>query len=210
MIQFYFDFISPYSYLAWTQIHELAGRRQRLVEPVPVLLAGLLGHHGTRGPAEVPAKRVYVFVDCVRTARRLGVPLSPPPTHPFNPLLALRAASLELDDDLRRQLIDALFAEVWGGGRGVEDEGVVTEIGDRLGIDDIAARAREPAIKERLRSQTEELVGLGGFGVPTMAVNGEIFWGLDSFANLEAHLQGQRLPEDLLERWAHVQPSATR
>jgi 2-hydroxychromene-2-carboxylate isomerase len=65
-IRFCFDFISPYAYLAWTQVHALADRHGRAVEPVPVLFAALLDHHGTVGPAEVPAKRRYLMFDVVR------------------------------------------------------------------------------------------------------------------------------------------------
>ena len=102
MIRFHFDFISPYAYLAWTQIHALAARHGRSVEPVPVLFAALLDHHGTKGPAEIPAKRRYLMFDVVRKARALGVPIGPPPAHPFDPLLALRVASVPMDAQATR------------------------------------------------------------------------------------------------------------
>src|SRR5262249_60031058 len=86
-IDFHFDFISPYAYLGWTQIHALAARHGRAVRPVPTLFAALLNHSGTLGPAEIPLKRVYIFKDALRTAQVFGVPLEPPPSHPFNPLL---------------------------------------------------------------------------------------------------------------------------
>lgn len=88
-ISFHFDYLSPYAYLAWTQLHALAAQDGRDVLPVPTLLAALLDHSGSRGPAEIPAKRVYIFKDALRSARVLGLPLAPPPRHPFNPLLAL-------------------------------------------------------------------------------------------------------------------------
>ena len=78
MLRFHFDYLSPYAYLAWTQIHALAQRHGRTVEPVPTLFAALLAHGGTKGPAEIPAKRIYVFKDALRTARLLGVPLQLP------------------------------------------------------------------------------------------------------------------------------------
>src|SRR5512140_3653821 len=96
-IRFCFDYVSPYAYLAWTQIHALAARHGREVTPVPVLFAALLDAAGTKGPAEIPAKRGYVFKDVLRSAHRLRVPLVPPPAHPFNPLLALRVSSLDLE-----------------------------------------------------------------------------------------------------------------
>jgi 2-hydroxychromene-2-carboxylate isomerase len=92
---FYFDFISPYAFLAWTQLPALAKRCRTTLEPVPVLFAGLLDAHGQKGPAEIPAKRRYLFKDIARKARRLGFPsISAPPAHPFNPLLSLRISYL--------------------------------------------------------------------------------------------------------------------
>ncbi|MBC7052108.1 2-hydroxychromene-2-carboxylate isomerase, partial [Salmonella enterica subsp. enterica serovar Enteritidis] len=80
---------------------------------------GLLDAHGTKGPAEIPAKRIYTFRDAYRKAHRLGLPpLRPPPSHPFNPLLALRVASSELDPATKRRLIDALFQATWVAGTG--------------------------------------------------------------------------------------------
>ena len=111
-LRFYFDYISPYAYLAWTQIHALAARHGRTVEPVPVLFAALLDANGQRGPAEIPRKRVYIFKDTLRTAHLLGVPLGGPKTHPFNPLLALRVSSLPMEPETRRRLIDKLYAAV--------------------------------------------------------------------------------------------------
>src|SRR5215468_8820411 len=94
MITLHFDFLSPYAYLAWCALPALAERYGQTIRPVPTLLAALLAHGQTRGPAEIPAKRVYVFKDTLRSAALMGVPLSPPPSHPFNPLLALRVAGL--------------------------------------------------------------------------------------------------------------------
>jgi len=210
MIEFFFDYLSPYAYLAWTQIHELAERHGETVEPVPVLLAGLLGHNGTLGPAEVPAKRVYVFKDCVRTAVRLGVPLAPPPSHPFNPLLALRVSCLAVEPERRIELITALFTETWAGGRGVDSPEVIDEVATAVGIQDAVGKATTSGNKARLRDNGERAIALGHFGVPTLVTKGEMFWGLDSFDNLEAFLEGSKLPDDLLERWQHVKPSAKR
>jgi 2-hydroxychromene-2-carboxylate isomerase len=212
-IRFLFDFISPYAYLAWTQIHALAERHGRVVEPVPILFAALLDAHGHKGPAEIPPKRIYIFKDVVRTAHVLGVPLAPPPTHPFNPLLALRAASLPLGDAGRRALIDELFRAAWGGGAGVDDPGKVARAATTAGLDGdaIVEAAQGPEAKARLRAQTDAALAAGAFGVPAIEVEGESFWGLDSFPHVERHLRGEDpVTPESLARWAHVAPSATR
>lgn len=212
-IRFHFDFISPYAYLAWTQIHALAERTGAIVEPVPVLFAGLLNHHGQKGPAEIPAKRVYVFKDALRRATLLGVPLALPPSHPFNPLLALRAV-LAAPEDRRRLLIDALFAATWGDApeRGVDRPEVVRAAARAAGIDDdLVERASAPQIKDALRTSTEEAIAAGVFGVPAMRVGDELFWGLDSFDLLERHLRGEDpLTPELLARIRDVPASARR
>jgi 2-hydroxychromene-2-carboxylate isomerase len=209
---FYFDLLSPYAYIAWHQIHGLAERYGRSVQPVPTLLAALLAHGATKGPAEIPAKRVYVFKDALRSARRLGLPLVPPPTHPFNPLVALRAASV-VEGEAQRRLIDGLFAAVWGGGGGAESAEAVQAIATAAGLDGAAlvAAAGGPAAKAALRSQTEQAIAAGVFGVPSMIVDGELFWGYDSFAHLEGFLRGEDpvQPGDL-ERWANLPASAAR
>jgi len=216
-IRFHFDPLSPYAYLAWTQLPALAARHGRAVEPVPTLLAGLLAHGHTRGPAEIPAKRAYIFKDVVRSAHRLGVPLAPPPHHPFNPLLALRAATV-VEGEPRIRLVDALFHAAWGGGDGVEGPERIARAARQAGLDGdaiVAAASAEPA-KAALRAATEAAIAAGVFGVPTMAVDGELFWGLDSFGHLERYLEGDdpfvtgAVGPAVVERWAATVPSATR
>ena len=212
-IAFHFDFISPYAYLAWTQIHDLAQRFGRAVAPVPTLLAPLLAHGATKGPAEIPAKRRYMFFDVLRSAHVLGVPIAPPSSHPFNPLLALRVASLDLGADEKRRLVGALYTAVWATGHGVETPEKVAAVATEAGFDgaDLVRRASEQSIKDRLRKQTEDAIAAGVFGVPTAIADGEMFWGLDSFAHLERHLRGEGYDARAkLREWAGVRPTASR
>ena len=213
-IRFHFDFLSPYAYLAWTQLHALADRHGRTVEPVPVLFAALLDHHGTKGPAEIPAKRRYLMFDVVRKARALGVPIAPPPAHPFNPLFALRVASVSIEPAIRRALIDRIYAAVWAGeARNIEDRAVVAALAREVGIgDQVLAAAESPEGKARLRTQTERAIADGVFGVPTALVGGELFWGVDSLADLDRFLATgtPTVDRDTLARWTALQPSATR
>lgn len=212
-LRFSFDFISPYAYLGWLQIHALAARHGREVEPVPVLFAALLNHFGHKGPAEIPPKRLYIFKNVLRLAHRLGVPLVPPPAHPFNPLLSLRVASLPLPAAERRSLIDALFAAAWGGGGGVADAAAVRRAVDAAGFDGVAllAEAETPAAKDRLRRQTDDALARGLFGVPSVEVDGELFWGCDAFPDVENFLRGEDpvSPTDLA-RWANLPAAAQR
>lgn len=212
-ITFFFDFISPYAYLAWTQIHALAARHRCDVEPVPILFAALLDKYGHKGPAEIPPKRVYIFKDVLRSAAVLGVKLEPPPAHPFNPLLALRCASLVDDHDDKRRAIDALYAAVWAGGPGVTDASVMAEVLSAAGLDGggLVERASTDEAKARVRAQTERALAAGAFGVPSMLVDGELFWGLDSFAHVERRLEAQDPVDHIdLDRWRDLPAQAQR
>jgi 2-hydroxychromene-2-carboxylate isomerase len=212
-IRFYFDFISPYAYLAWTQIHELAARYDHGVEAIPILFAALLGTHGQKGPAEIPPKRIYVFKDTMRTAKVLGVPFGLPPSHPFNPLLALRIVSSVNDPVERRRVVDLLFRATWGGGPGVNDPETVRSLLDAAGFDGAAlvARAQTAEVKTQLKAETDRAIADGAFGVPTLIVRGELFWGYDSFGHIERRLRGEDPIEGLdLDQWRDLPASATR
>src|SRR5262245_62519695 len=158
MIRFHFDYLSPYAYIAWTQIHALGERHGLPIEPVPTLLAALLAAGQTKGPAEIPAKRIWVFKDTLRTASVLGIPFGAPPTHPFNPLPALRVSALDLPAEGKRLVIDVLFHATWGGGSGIESAEKVSAALDAAGFAgaELVARATEPASKQRLRELTDE------------------------------------------------------
>jgi 2-hydroxychromene-2-carboxylate isomerase len=192
-LTFYFDFISPYAFLAWTQIRAIAKRHGRELEPRPILFAALLDAHGTKGPAEIPAKRSYLRKDIPRKAARFGVQVLPPVAHPFNPLLPLRVSSLPLEPDMRERIIDALYAAVWSKRQAIDSAEAVFAVLASAGFDGapLIAAAQEAETKARLRTATEAAITRGVFGVPTIDVDGELFWGTDSLVDLEAFLRGE-------------------
>ena len=210
-LSFHFDYISPYSYLAWRRLEGFAPEHGLRVEVKPTLLAGLLNHLGHRGPGEIPPKRRYMFKDCVRAAAQLGVPFEPPASHPFNPLPSLRATLLDMEESTRQRLVTRLFEATWAESRDVASVEVVAELCADVGVHDAAERIQDPAIKKRLLDASAEAIELGLFGVPTMIVDGELFWGTDSFPHLERYLAGSDpvRPGDI-ERWAAIPASASR
>ena len=213
-LRFYFDFISPYAYLGWKAIHAVAERHDRTVEPVPILFAGLLSHFGHKGPAEIPPKRTYIFKHVLRLAAEAQLPLSPPPAHPFRPLLGLRICGLpQLSDDERRRAIDALYDATWGDGPGIEDPTVVAGLLDAVGLDGgaLCEAATQPAAKQRLIEATQAAVADGVFGVPAVRVDEELFWGYDAFGHVEAFLEGKDpISQDDLQKWSDLPASAHR
>jgi 2-hydroxychromene-2-carboxylate isomerase len=190
-LSFHFDFLSPSAYLAWREVHALAEKHGRTVTAVPTLLAALLSAHGHKGPAEIEPKRIYTGKHVLRLAADHEAPLVPPPVHPFNPLLPLRIASLERPD--QRAIIDALYAAAWGGGGGVHDEALVHNALAARGLpaDALIAEGKSDAAKRRLREATDRALAQGCFGVPTLFVDGELFWGFDSFAHVDRYLAGK-------------------
>jgi 2-hydroxychromene-2-carboxylate isomerase len=208
---FYFDFISPFAYLAWTRLPAIESECQVHIEPVPVLFAGLLNAHGQLGPAEIPAKARWVYRHVARQANRHGIEINPPVHHPFNPLIALRVVSLPLPGEQRNQLIDALFRAVWVEARHVAEPEVVMAVADSVGLDGMVLvdAANTPKNKELLRRHTEQAIADGIFGVPTVRAGNEVFWGFDDLQNLIEYLKGNDPISGQL--WGELpEPSATR
>ena len=213
-IEFFFDYISSNAYLAWLELPKLAATYGREVRPVPTLFAGLLGAHGQLGPAEIPAKAAWMFRNNLRKAALLGVPLNAPVHHPFNPLLALRVSALPRTAAERARAITALFDAVWVERQHVSEPAVVARVLDAAGLAgaQLVEEAHGDAAKARLRADTDAAIARGVFGVPTMAVGSELFWGYDDFAFLELHLAGRDpLSEEAVARWSgKSSPSAMR
>ncbi len=171
----YFDFISPYAYLQWQRLEQI--RAFVHVEPVPILFAGLLNHHGQKGPAEIPAKRIHTFLFVQWLAKREGVEIKLPPAHPFNPLPALRLCLASNNSDA---MIDAIFNQIWRRGEAVDSIEVLQNIARQFGITDLATSIAEPKIKQKLMQNTEAAVAANIFGVPTLDFGERQFWGFDA------------------------------
>ena len=175
MLDWYYDFISPYCYLQCTMFPALpTGAQVRLK---PVLFGALLDHAGTLGPAEIPGKREHTYRQTLWLARRHGVPMRLPPRHPFNPLSVLRLA-VALDAPLA--IVRRIFDFIWAEGRDPSDPSEFAALADALGVEDAGARIADQSVKARLKSNTDEAIAAGVWGVPTFAIDGFCFWGFDS------------------------------
>jgi 2-hydroxychromene-2-carboxylate isomerase len=182
----YFDFISPFAYL---QFKAMAALRPRLaLTPRPILFAALLDHYGHKGPAEIPQKRRFTYRFVQWQADRVGVPLRFPPEHPFNPLAALRLAVAGHCD---WALIDAIFERIWVHGQRSDRASDFSELAARFGIADVEMALADAGVKSALRANTEAAIAAGVFGVPTVAVDGELYWGQDATPMLLDHLDAK-------------------
>lgn len=199
----YFDFVSPYAYLQSEMLGRFDGRLE--LTPVPVLFAGLLNHWGTVGPAEVGPKRAWTYRETLLLADRADIPMRYPPGHPFNPLPALRLA---IAAGATWDAVHGIFRFIWQEGGDMGDPAAVAEMAGRLGIDDAQARLAEPAVKDRLRTNTEEAVEAGIFGVPTVRVDGENFWGVGATDLVLAYLDDPAILDTEAQRHAANLPAA--
>ena len=173
-VRWYFDFISPYSYLQGTRLD--AFHRLTQIEYKPILFAGLLEHHGQKGPAEIPAKKIHTFREIVWRAHRDGIALKLPAMHPFNPLPLLRL-SIALGN--RPEVVDALFRFVWVQGHLPTDPKAWAALCESLGVTDPDSLIARPDVKAELRANTDEAIKAGVFGVPSLLIRDQLFWGDD-------------------------------
>ena len=183
-LTFWFDPLSPFAYLAFERLPQVLEGQSYVVEYRPVLLAALLQHLGTKGPAEIEPKRAWTFRHVHWVAQHHGIPMDTPLMHPFNPLPLLRLA---VACGPNRQVVETIFKHVWQGGADAVDPTRLAALQAEL------APALDPAgaeVKQRLREHTDEAVAKGLFGVPTIELEGRLFWGLDALEMVADALRG--------------------
>jgi 2-hydroxychromene-2-carboxylate isomerase len=181
-VTWYFDFISPYAYFSLQTLERLGTEVELHYEPV--LLAGLLNHWGQKGPAEIPAKRVWTYRSCVWWAQQNNLPFRVPAAHPFNPLAYLRLCIAAGNSPVA---VRTIFDGLWTSGVDPADPGAVASLAASLGIP--LERIADPVVKGALRESTERAVQKGVFGVPTFAIDHHLFWGNDSLDFVMAYLR---------------------
>lgn len=191
-IDFYFDFSSPYGYLASTRINALAAHHLRRVTWRPILLGPMFKAAGTAPLVGVPLKGPYSVRDFARTARFLGVPYKQPDSFPTGTQNAARAFYWINDRDPVRahQFAAACYYTYFGQGIDITPAEKVAEIAASLGKDRDAALAAmaDPAVKERLKHEVDAALARGVFGSPFIIVDGEPFWGNDRLDQVDAWL----------------------
>ena len=206
IVDWYFDFVSPFAYLQGERLASLPPRLS--VRYRPVLFAGLLDAHGQKGPAEIPAKRAFTYRFVVWQARKLGIPIKFPHEHPFNPLPLLRLA---IACDAAPDQVQRIFRFVWRDGRLPDLPIEWAELASDMGMPDAEARLSDPEVKAALRRNTDEAIARGVFGVPTLAVGDELFWGVDATAMaVEYALAGGRYDDPEVERVSSLPVGASR
>ena len=187
-LTFYFDVISPYAYLAFDQLPRTLSGLSYQVSYQPVLFGAVLQHHGQLGPAEIPGKREWTYRQAMWLARQQGLSMTLPKSHPFNPLGLMRlATACDANGHPNRFVCEQLFKHVWASGLEAADPERLNELTQTL-APERAPDAQD--VKDQLRAATEQAIAKGVFGVPTIEVNGELFWGQDALPMLKQFLDG--------------------
>lgn len=182
-VEFYFDFGSPTSYLAYTQLPGICAAAGAELVYRPVLLGGVFQATGNTSPIAVPAKGRYTLIDMQRFARRYGVPLKMNPHFPINTLLLMRAATgVQLRQPERFEaLLACVFKGMWVDALNLGDATVLGPLLAEAGFDPQAllALSAEQEVKDALKANTEAAIKRGMFGAPTVFVGDEMFFGQD-------------------------------
>ena len=190
-VDFYFDYGSPTAYLAWTQLPGLAKRTGATVNYRPVLLGGVFQATGNRSPVEIAAKGKYMFEDLKWFAARYGVKYERNAHFPINTLNLMRGALAALGDGCFMPYSDAVFKATWVDNVNMNEPAEIGRVLKEAGLDPqkIMAATQEPAIKEALKSATEEAVKRGVFGAPTFFVGEHMHFGQDRLPYVEELLR---------------------
>ena len=182
-VEFYFDFGSPTTYLAWTQLPRLCAESGAQLVYKPMLLGGVFQATGNASPVTVPAKGRFMLQDLARFARRYQVPMQFNPHFPINTLPLMRAA-VAVQQRLPERFeafLTLIFQAMWVQARNLGDPAVLAEVLVAGGFDpqQLLALTAEQAIKDALKANTDEAVKRGVFGAPSLFVGDELFFGQD-------------------------------
>ena len=192
-ITLFFDFSSPYAYLASTQIEAIAARHLRDIEWVPVLLGPVFEATGSRPLVEQPLKGDYARIDIPRSARFYGVPYHQPDPFPIATFQAARVLiGLQQEDDQHAlPWLHACFAAYFADNRNIAELPVLDAIGAEIGLPagTVERFTADAAIKARLRANVERALAAGMCGAPFMVADDQPFWGVDRLPQLEHWLQ---------------------
>jgi 2-hydroxychromene-2-carboxylate isomerase len=196
-IHFYFDVISPYAWLAFKALPSTLEGIAHRVHYHPVVFGAMLKHHGQLGPAELPGKRDWTYRQVMWLAKQQGTVLQMPASHPFNSLALQRmAVATSPNGEPAREVVEAIFKHVWCSGLEAADASRMAELQTYLtqwmqqSQPNFQIDIQAPEVKQKLQQHTQAAIDLGLFGVPSMVVDGQVFWGQDALPMLRAYLEG--------------------
>ena len=179
--EFYFDFISPYSFLAHKQIKKIEANENVKIKYNPILLGGLHNLHGIKAPAFIPAKAKHMIRDCKLIAEKNEIRFKFNYYFPIRTLNLMRGVIVAEEDNIKSYYIDSIFNTIWQDGLNMNDEIIIEKVLKNLNVNPktFFLRSTSSLVKESLRKKTSEAYEKGIFGAPTFIANNKIFWGQD-------------------------------
>ena len=188
---FYFDFVSPYSFLAHKELRKIENKESIKIKYMPVLLGGLHNLHGIKAPAFIPAKAKHMIRDCKLIAEKNNVKFKFNSYLPIRSLNLMRGVLVAEEDNIKSYYIDNIFNKIWQDGLNMNDEIIIQKVLKNLNVNPktFTLRLTSSQIKDSLRKKTSDAYQRGIFGAPTFVANNKIFWGQDrlEFALKEAN-----------------------
>ena len=178
---FYFDFVSPYSFLAHKEVRKIENKAEIKINYKPLLLGGLHNLHGIKAPAFIPAKAKHMVRDCKLIAERNNIKFKFNSYFPIKSLNLMRGVLVAEEDNIKNYYIDNIFSTIWQDGLNMNYEIIVQKVLKNLNINPktFSLRSTSSLIKDSLRNKTNEAYEKGIFGAPTFVSNNKIFWGQD-------------------------------
>ena len=178
---FYFDFVSPYSFLAHKQIRKIEKKEGIKIRYKPILVGGLHNLHGIKAPAFIPAKAKHMIRDCKLIAAKNGVKFKFNSYFPIRSLNLMRGVFVAEEDNIKSYYIDSIFNTIWQDGLNMNDQVIVEKVLKNLNVNTktFILRSTSSLMKDSLRKKTNDAYEKGIFGAPTFVVNNKIFWGQD-------------------------------
>jgi len=178
---FYFDFVSPYSFLAHKEIIKIEKKNSVKIRYKPILLGGLHNLHGIKAPAFIPAKAKHMIRDCKLIAEKNKIKFKFNSYFPIRSLNLMRGVLVAEEDNYKSYYIDSIFNSIWQDGLNINDENIIEKILKNLNVNPktFLLRSASSSIKDSLKKRTNEAYEKGIFGAPSFVSNNKIFWGQD-------------------------------
>jgi len=191
-LEFYYDYGSPYSYLADTQVEAIAKRAGASLVRRPMLLGGVFKATGNASPMTVALKSKWATFDMPMWAKYYGAPFNPNPFFPVNTLALMRGAAAAQIGGVFERYHPAIYKAMWVDGINLNDLGEMAKVLTAAGLDaaKIGNRIQDQDVKDRLKATTDEAVARGVFGAPTSFVGDMMFFGNDRLPFVEMALKG--------------------
>ena len=178
---FYFDFVSPYSFLAHKEIRKIEKQNFIKIKYKPILLGGLHNLHGIKAPAFIPAKAKHMVRDCKLIAEKNKIKFKFNSYFPIKSLNLMRGVLVAEEDNFKDYYIDNIFNSIWQDGLNMNDENIIQKVLKNLNVNPktFLLRSSSSSIKDSLKKKTSEAYEKSIFGAPTFVSNNKIFWGQD-------------------------------